>query len=147
MRTTISPGFMILFSLCDVLALMTRKNADKVLRDKDFAIPRFNTTTHGKHSITYIGLKIWNLLLKKVRDLPSSSLSRQRTGKLDLNIVSLSGHVMSCLLYRYNMSRLKTTCFITFSKWRKSGHQPLKRNMRQDMKVMIMSNCAIRVLM
>ena len=41
------------------------------LRNKDFAMPRFNTTTYGKHSIRYIGPKLWSLLPKNIRDLPS----------------------------------------------------------------------------
>ena len=37
------------------------------LRNKEFTMPRFNTTTYGKHSIRYIGPKLWSPLPKNMR--------------------------------------------------------------------------------
>ena len=65
--------------------LFQRTDTKYSLRNMEFVIPRFNTITHGKHSIRYIGPKLWNLLPKNIRDLPTLSVFRQRIVKLDLN--------------------------------------------------------------
>ena len=40
------------------------------LRTAEFAIPRFRTNKYGKHSLTYLGPKMWNKLPSKIRTLP-----------------------------------------------------------------------------
>ena len=70
------------------------------LRNKEFAMPRFNTTTYGKHSIRYIGPKLWSLLPENVRDLPSLSLFRQRIRKFHLNSLLADTHCSDCILCR-----------------------------------------------
>ena len=42
--------------------LFHRTDTKYPLRNKEFVIPRFNTITHGKHSVRYIGSKVWNPL-------------------------------------------------------------------------------------
>ena len=42
--------------------LFQRTDTKYPLRNKEFVIPRFNTITHGKHFVRYIGSKLWNLL-------------------------------------------------------------------------------------
>ena len=37
-------------------------------RNSDFAIPRVNTVTYGKHSLRYLGPFLWSKLDKKVRN-------------------------------------------------------------------------------
>ena len=37
------------------------------LRQRDFHLPRFNTGTYGKHSIRYLGLRLWSKLTSKER--------------------------------------------------------------------------------
>lgn len=39
------------------------------LRNNDFGIPRFNTVTFGKHSLRYMGPKIWAIVPRNVREL------------------------------------------------------------------------------
>ena len=68
------------------------------LRNKEFAMPRFNTTTYGKHSIRYIGPKLWSLTPKNIRDLPSLSVFRQRIRKFDLNSLLADTHCSDCIL-------------------------------------------------
>ena len=62
------------------------------LRNKEFVLPRFTTTTNGKHSIRYIGPKLWNLQPKNVRDLPRLSVFRRQIMKLDLNSLLADVH-------------------------------------------------------
>ena len=40
------------------------------LRVAEFAIPGFKTKKYGKHSLTYLGPKLWNKPLREVRILP-----------------------------------------------------------------------------
>ena len=65
--------------------LFQMANTKFSLRNKEFAMPRFNTTTHGKYSIRYIGPKVWSLIPQNIRDLPALFVFRQRIRKLDLN--------------------------------------------------------------
>ena len=68
------------------------------LRNKSFVIPRFKTITHGKHSIRYIDPKLWNLLPKKVRDLPTLSVFKKHILQLDLNYFLADTHCSNCTL-------------------------------------------------
>jgi len=70
------------------------------LRNKEFAMPRFNTTTYGKHSIRYIGPKLWSVLLKNIRHLPALSVFRQHIRKFDLNFLLADVHCSDCILCR-----------------------------------------------
>ena len=58
--------------------LFQRTDTKYLLRNEEFVIPRRNTITHGKHSIRYIGPKLWNLLPKKVREFPTLSAFKQQ---------------------------------------------------------------------
>ena len=61
-------------------------------------MPRFNTTTHGKHSIRYISPKLWSLIPKNVRDLHALSVFKQRRiRKLDLNSLEADVHCSECI--------------------------------------------------
>ena len=70
------------------------------LRNKEFAMPRMNTTTHGKHSTRYTGSKLWSLIPKNIRELPALSVIRQRIGMLDLNSLLAHDHCSDCILCR-----------------------------------------------
>ena len=41
------------------------------LRRTEFTLPRNNSVTYGKHSLRYLGPKLWNMLPEKLRKLPS----------------------------------------------------------------------------
>ena len=45
-------------------------NSSYILRNNDFIIPRFNTVTYGRHSLRYIGPKLWTALPKLIRESP-----------------------------------------------------------------------------
>jgi len=63
-------------------------------------MPRFNMTTYGKHSIRYIGPKLWSLLPKNIRNLPALSVFRQHIRKFDLNSLLANAHCSDCILCR-----------------------------------------------
>ena len=72
-------------------------------------MPRFNTTTYGKHSIRYIVPKLWtpSLIPKNLRDPPVLSVFRQRIklnlhlqfAKLDLDSLLADAHCSDRSLY------------------------------------------------
>ena len=88
-KTTFSPKY--------ITDLFQMTNTKYSLRNKEFGISRFNTTTHGKHSIRYIGPKLWSLIPKNVRDLPALSVFKQRIRKLDLNSLQADVHCSECI--------------------------------------------------
>ena len=48
----------------------------------------------SRHSIWYVGPKLWNLLPKKIRDLPTLSVFKQHILQLDLNsLLTLSAQI------------------------------------------------------
>ena len=47
------------------------------LRQKDFCEPSFNTVTLGKHSIRYLGLRLWSKIPRK--DRSAASLKQFKT--------------------------------------------------------------------
>ena len=44
-------------------------NSNYNLRQADFSIPRYETVTYGKHSIRYLGPRLWTKLPKSIRDV------------------------------------------------------------------------------
>ena len=88
-KTTFSPKY--------IADLFQMTNTKYPLRNKEFTMPRFNTTTHGKHSIRYISPKLWSLMPKNVRDLPALSVFKQRIRKLDLNSLQADVHCSECI--------------------------------------------------
>ena len=40
------------------------------LRGSDFTVPRFNSITYGKHSLRYLGPKLWKWLPEELRNTP-----------------------------------------------------------------------------
>ena len=78
--------------------LFQMANTKYSLRNKEFAMLRFNTTTHEMHSIRYISSKLWSLMPKNVRDLPALSVfKQQRIRKLDLNSLQADVHCSECI--------------------------------------------------
>ena len=57
----------------NMAAVTSDENPFNILRVSEFAIPRFTTKKYGKHSLTYLGPKLWNGLPGEIR----SQLSRQ----------------------------------------------------------------------
>ena len=68
------------YYLCDFFS----NNSSKYnLRQSDFTMPRFNSVKYGKHSIRYLGPKLWSKLPKSIRE--AASLSAFKTKIRNLN--------------------------------------------------------------
>ena len=51
--------------------IFKKPNSTYNLRQADFSIPRYETVTYGKHSIRYLGPRLWTKLPKSIRDNPN----------------------------------------------------------------------------
>ena len=78
--------------------LFRRSDTKYALRNKEFVIPRFNTATYGKHSIRYTGPKLWNIVPKNIRELPTLSSFKINIRKIDLNTLLTDNHCTNCIL-------------------------------------------------
>ena len=68
------------------------------LRNNDFGIPRFNTVTFGKHSLRYMGPKIWAIVPRNVRELTSISSFKCNIRRIDLVSKLTDSKCENCLL-------------------------------------------------
>ena len=68
------------------------------LRNNDFGIPRFNTVTFGKHSLRYMGPKIWAIVPRNVRELTSISSFKYYIRRIDLVSKLTDSKCENCLL-------------------------------------------------
>ena len=55
------------------------------LRQKDFYQPSFNTVTHGKQSVRYLGPRLWSKIPSKDRSAASLKQFKTRIRSLDLS--------------------------------------------------------------
>ncbi|KAL9985691.1 hypothetical protein ACROYT_G008124 [Oculina patagonica] len=55
------------------------------LRQSDFSMPRFTTVTYGKHSIRYLGPKLWGHLMTDERNCQSLKTFKKTIRKRDFN--------------------------------------------------------------
>ena len=68
------------------------------LRTAEFAIPRFRTNKYGKHSLTYLGPKLWNKLPSEIRTLPSLFSFKNCIRKFDLGVMMDDDNCSNCIL-------------------------------------------------
>ena len=68
------------------------------LRVTEFAIPRFRTNKYGKHSLTYLGPKLWDKLPSEIRTLPSLFSFKSRIRKFDLSEMVEDDNFSNCIL-------------------------------------------------
>ena len=64
------------------------------LRKREFVQPRFSSVTYGKHSLRYLGPKLWNDLTPRLRNLPS--LKQFRNVIRDRDLTALAANVGDC---------------------------------------------------
>ena len=74
---------------------------------KDFYHPSFNTVTHGKHSMWYLGPRLWSKIPSK--DRSAASLKQFKT---QIRSLHLSNILDGCSVYFY--SKMSLTVFIDF---------------------------------
>ena len=68
------------------------------LRVTEFAILRFRTNKYGKHSLTYLGPKLWNKLPSETRSLPSLFSFKSRISKFDLSAMVEDDNCFNCIV-------------------------------------------------
>ena len=64
--------------------IFNEHNSKCNLRQPDFSIPRFTTVTHGKHSIRYLGPKLWAKLPKSIQEASSLKLFKYRISQFNM---------------------------------------------------------------
>ncbi|XP_048585576.1 uncharacterized protein LOC5515075 isoform X1 [Nematostella vectensis] len=67
--------------------LFSKKNTNYNLRLSDFVIPRFHTVTYGKHSLRYMGAKLWNSLPRAERSIDSLKSFKVTMRKKDFEFI------------------------------------------------------------
>ena len=78
-------------NLCPRCITRLFQNSDTTynLRSNDYAIPRFNTVTFDKHSLTYMGPKVWAIIPKNIRELTTIAAFKRHIRSIDLNSIPL----------------------------------------------------------
>ena len=67
------------------------------LRNDDFVLPRFNTVSYGKHSLRFLGPKLWSKLSKEERHIESLGAFKSMIRKKDITSL-LEGCGRECRL-------------------------------------------------
>ena len=60
-------------------------NSNYNLRQADFSIPRYETVTYGKHSIRYLGPRLWTELPKSIRDVKTLMSFKGKIRQLNIS--------------------------------------------------------------
>ena len=60
-------------------------NSNYNLRQADFSIPRYKTATYGKHSIRYLGPRLWTKLPKSIRDVTTLMSFKGKIRQLNIS--------------------------------------------------------------
>ena len=69
------------------------------LRNHDFTIPRFNTVSFGKHSLRYLGPKVWSSVPINVKKASTLSSLIYNIRKVDLSMLLGDNNCSLCLSY------------------------------------------------
>ena len=64
------------------------------LRKQEFVQPRLSSVTYGKHSLRYLGPKLWNDLTLRIRNLPS--LKQFKSVIRNQDLTALAANVCDC---------------------------------------------------
>ena len=56
-----------------------------------FSVPRYNTVTYGKHSLSYLGPKLWGKLSPDVRSAKTLNTFKSKIRKYDVSILADDG--------------------------------------------------------
>ena len=84
--------------LQDIAVLMYVHCSPYNLRVSEFVIPRFTTKKYGKHSLTYLGPKLWNGLPGEIRSQPSLGSFKHRIRKCDLSLIVDESNCLNLIL-------------------------------------------------
>ena len=72
------------YLICNIF---NNHNSSYFLRQSDFSIPSFNTVTYGKHSLRYLGPKLWGKLSPDVRSSKTLNIFRKQIRKYDISLL------------------------------------------------------------
>jgi len=65
--------------------IFNRHNSSYFLRQPDFSIPSYNTVTYGKHSLHYLGPRLWGKLSSDVRLAKNLNTFKNKIRKCDVS--------------------------------------------------------------
>ena len=68
------------------------------LRNHDFTIPRFNTVSFGKHSLRYMGPRVWSSVPSNVKKASTLSSFKYNIRKVDLSMLLDGNNCSDCSL-------------------------------------------------
>ena len=68
------------------------------LRNHDFTIPRFNTVSFGKHSLRYMGPRVWSSVPSNVKKASTLSSFKYNIRKVDLSMLLDDNNCSNCSL-------------------------------------------------
>ncbi|XP_048586210.1 uncharacterized protein LOC125568304 [Nematostella vectensis] len=76
-------------NLCppNICGIFNRYSANYNLRQADFSLPRYNTTAYGKHSLRYLGPKLWGKLSVTIRSSPSLNTFKRKIREIDISLL------------------------------------------------------------
>ena len=92
--------FKVKHGLCPkyISELFTPSSYNYHLRNSEFILPRFNTITYGKHSISYFGPKLWSKLPNEIRNITVLSKFKTQLCKLNLSQLISDDNCSKCKL-------------------------------------------------
>ena len=67
--------------------IFNNHNSSYSLRQSDFSTPSFNTVTYGKHSLRYLGPKLWGKLSPDIRSAKTLNIFRKQIRKYDISLL------------------------------------------------------------
>ena len=82
----------------NVRDLFTVNTSRYNLRGSDFTVPRFNSVTYGKHSLRYLGPKLWKLLPEELRNTPSIQTFKKQIRRVEIKPLLTDGCRNRCPL-------------------------------------------------
>ena len=87
-------------SLCPryIIGLFQNSNTIYNICNNDYALPRFNTVTFGKHSLRYVGPKVWAIIPKHIRELTTIAAFKRHIQSIDLNSILQDSKCAHCPL-------------------------------------------------
>ena len=89
-KNNLSPSY-----ICSLFKIPQSKYT---LRNNDYVIPRFNTVTFGKHSLRYMGPKIWTTVPRNIRESTTISSFKCNIRRIDLASRLTDGKCENCFL-------------------------------------------------
>ena len=67
--------------------IFNNHNSSYSLRQSDFSTPSFNTVTYGKHSLRYLGPKLWGKLSPDIRSAKTLNIFKKQIRKYDISLL------------------------------------------------------------